>query len=323
MTRSKLLLAALAAALLLPAARSAAQQEAPAPLPAYAHVGEDTITRPEIDWRIDEELEARPAIPAERRDVFARYMHKRLSESLIEQACLYEYARANGLMPSEDEIQTTLEQKIEQRGGEEEWKEWLDKRGLSLEDGRHAVERWLAAEKVRNSYAPTEEEIAEYFEKNKARLQANDEVEASHILIGTDPKDSPADKEAKKHLIEDLRKRIEEGEDFAALAREHSTCPSASKGGSLGKFKRGAMVKPFEEAAFALKPGELSDIVETQFGYHIIKVTDRKYAKGASLDDWRDEIVKRLKKSGGEKLVKDIRAACEVEYVEAETPAEE
>jgi len=89
-------------------------------------------------------------------------------------------------------------------------------------------------------------------------------IRASHILVKTE-------EEAKK-----LYEEIEKGADFAELAKEHSTCPSSRDGGDLRFFGKGMMVKPFEDAAFALKTGEVSGPVETQFGWHLIKVTDTK-----------------------------------------------
>ncbi len=108
----------------------------------------------------------------------------------------------------------------------------------------------------------TEEEARTYYEENPQYF-AKDEVEARHILVEN------------RDLAEDLLGRLKAGEDFAELAKEYSTCPSAAEGGNLGTFGRGQMVQEFEDAAFALKPGELSDIVETEFGYHIIESLNR------------------------------------------------
>lgn len=84
-------------------------------------------------------------------------------------------------------------------------------------------------------------------------------IKASHILV------------EKEYLAEDVIKKIQEGNSFESLAKAFSDCPSGAEGGDLGEFSRGQMVKPFEDAAFALKPGEISGPVRTQFGYHIIK----------------------------------------------------
>ena len=102
------------------------------------------------------------------------------------------------------------------------------------------------------------------------------EVEAAHILLmyrGSEraPASVTRSKEEAKQQIENLLKQVKSGADFAELARQYSDCPSKAWGGNLGKFTRGAMVKPFEDAAFSLKKEKISDVVETPFGYHIIK----------------------------------------------------
>jgi peptidyl-prolyl cis-trans isomerase C len=101
-------------------------------------------------------------------------------------------------------------------------------------------------------------------------------VRASHILIsyaGTSVETATRTKEEAHKLAEDLLARLNKGESFEELAATYSDCPSAEAGGDLGFFGKGRMVKPFEDAAFGLKPGQVSGIVETQFGYHIIKRT--------------------------------------------------
>lgn len=87
----------------------------------------------------------------------------------------------------------------------------------------------------------------------------SDKITAQHILVD------------QKFEAQDIVKKLEQGEDFGKLAKDYSTCGSAKDGGNLGEFGKGMMVAPFEAAAFALRPGEVSDIVQTQFGYHLIK----------------------------------------------------
>jgi foldase protein PrsA len=113
----------------------------------------------------------------------------------------------------------------------------------------------------------TDEEAKAYFDENPD-LFVIDEVTASHILV------------EEEDLAKEILEKLKAGEDFAELAKEHSIDPgSAAQGGSLGTFGRGAMVPEFEQAAFALEPGEISDIVKSSFGYHIIKVTDKEQGK--------------------------------------------
>ena len=100
----------------------------------------------------------------------------------------------------------------------------------------------------------------------------SDEITASHILIGFGD-DSGRSQDEAKEKIETLKTEIDGGGDFAALAQTHSDCPSSARGGDLGPFGRGMMVPEFEQAAFALDAGAVSDIVETNFGYHLINRT--------------------------------------------------
>jgi len=99
-------------------------------------------------------------------------------------------------------------------------------------------------------------------------------VRASHILIsyaGAERATSTRSKDEARELAQDIEKKAKAGEDFGELAKAYSDCPTADKGGDLGFFKKGRMVKPFEDATFALEPGQVSGVVETKFGYHIIK----------------------------------------------------
>ncbi len=119
-------------------------------------------------------------------------------------------------------------------------------------------------------------------------------MRASHILVLADEKADDATKKKARAQIEAINKRVKAGEDFAKLAQEHSQDGSAAQGGDLSFFERGKMVPPFEQAAFAMKPGEVSDIVTTQFGYHIIKVTDRRAASTVPLDEQLTERVRQF-----------------------------
>jgi len=106
--------------------------------------------------------------------------------------------------------------------------------------------------------------------------------------------DESKQEEARRKLQE-IRDKLKAGEEFSSLAKECSECPSSAKGGDLGYFRRGRMVKPFEEAAFALEPGEISEVVQTRFGYHLIKVTDKKPESIVPYDEAKEEIEQRLR----------------------------
>jgi peptidyl-prolyl cis-trans isomerase C len=155
----------------------------------------------------------------------------------------------------------------------------------------------------------TDEEVKKFYDENKDKLfKRPEQVRASHILCGVDPKATKEEKDKAKAKAEELLKEVKAGKDFAELAKANSTCPSKEKGGDLGFFSKGQMVPAFESAAFALKPGEVSNVVETQFGYHIIKLTEKKDAGVANLDEVKERIRDYLKNAKIQKGVVDYIA---------------
>lgn len=132
-----------------------------------------------------------------------------------------------------------------------------------LEETKDNLLKSYAFGKIMQEAKVTEAEEKEYFENHKSDFQ-KETVNASHILVDT--------LEEAKKVLEELKK----GTEFGVLARQKSNCPSKERGGNLGDFQRGAMVKEFDEAVFKMKPGEISEPVKTQFGYHIIKLNSKK-----------------------------------------------
>lgn len=142
----------------------------------------------------------------------------------------------------------------------------------------------------------SDDDIEQYYIANKDKFSTSDSVRARHILIGVSSGASDEEKKKTKDKVRNILERIKRGEDFAKIAAEVSEDPgSKERGGDLGYFARGRMVRPFEDAAFALKPGQISDVVETQFGYHIIKVEDYKEGTSKKLDEVKDSIREQLK----------------------------
>jgi peptidyl-prolyl cis-trans isomerase C len=165
--------------------------------------------------------------------------------------------------------------------------------------------------------AVSETEIRAFYDNNPDKFKRDETVKASHILIGVDSKASADDKKNAREKAEKLRKELVGGADFATLAKGNSTCPSSQQGGDLGFFGKGQMVPAFEKAAFALKPGEISDVVETQFGYHIIKLTERKPAVTTDFKDVKAKIEEFLKgqkiNEAVQKYLADTRKSAKVE----------
>jgi peptidyl-prolyl cis-trans isomerase C len=151
---------------------------------------------------------------------------------------------------------------------------------LSEADVKTQIEKGLSIQQlVKQEFSQkvnvTDKETKTYYEGHQDMFKRPEEIRASHILIKVDSKANESQKEASYKKISEVQAKIQQGGDFATLAKEFSQGPSNVKGGDLGFFGRGRMVKPFEKAAFALAPGEVSGIVETQFGYHLIKVFEK------------------------------------------------
>jgi peptidyl-prolyl cis-trans isomerase C len=144
-----------------------------------------------------------------------------------------------------------------------------------------------------------------FYDENNAFFEVPEQIRASHILIKTDDATNDVLKAAARAKIEGILKQVKDGGDFAALAAANSDCPSKSNGGDLGLFGKGQMVPPFEEAAFALSTNEVSGVVETSFGYHIIKLTDRVPASKRAFDEVKEQIVSRLTSEEQGKIVSE------------------
>jgi peptidyl-prolyl cis-trans isomerase D len=157
----------------------------------------------------------------------------------------------------------------------------------------------LSPETIGGAESVAEADVRAYYEQNKSRYGTDEQRRASHILISAEGSDKAAARRKAEELLAQVRAKPA---DFERLAREHSKDPgSAAQGGDLGFFGKGMMVKPFEDAAMRLKPGEISDVVETEFGFHVIKVTEIKPAEVKPFEQVRAEIERDLKTERAQK----------------------
>jgi peptidyl-prolyl cis-trans isomerase D len=184
--------------------------------------------------------------------------------------------------------------------GEADLQAYYDKNASKFQSAESADIEYvvLDIESLRQTIVLNEQDLKSYYEQNLQRLSSKEERRASHILI-TAAKDAPeAEKKAARAKAEDLLKAVKaKPASFAEVARKNSQDPgSAVKGGDLDFFGRGAMVKVFEDAAFSLKKSEISDVVESEFGYHIIQLTDIKAPKAQSFEALRPSLEADLKK---------------------------
>ncbi|OPZ25522.1 MAG: Foldase protein PrsA 1 precursor [Lentisphaerae bacterium ADurb.BinA184] len=190
-----------------------------------------------------------------------------------------------------------------------------DLRGLVARDMK--IQK-LIEQKVAGPFTASDEEIAAFYKENEAQMKKPETVHARHVLLKVDEGATPEDKAAKKKQADEIRKQLVDGADFAKVAGEKSDCPSKSQGGDLGTFGRGQMVKPFEEAAFAQKVNEVGEVVETQFGYHIIQVTEHNQPGVTTLDEARERIAGHLEQQKRGMAFKDyvegLKAGAKITY---------
>lgn len=152
----------------------------------------------------------------------------------------------------------------------------------------------------------TEQEAKDFYNNNLEKFKQPELAHARHILILAKEADPKADKDRKREKLAQVKKKLQEGGDFTLLAKQYSEDPgSKERGGDLGFFPKGQMVKPFDQAVFKMMPGELSDIVETEFGYHLIKLEEKRAAQVVSFEEAKTKITAYLTQ---EKVTVNIEA---------------
>ncbi len=210
-------------------------------------------------------------------------VRSKVIDNLVGQELLFQDAVKKGMSVSDEEISSQMEAIKKQFKDDQEYENALNSQGITEEFLKEDLKMNLLLNKyIEQTFKPqvkvTDEDDAAFYGQNPQYFSQSEQIRASHILIQVkEDADDAAKAEARKK-IETVQKRLSNGEEFSDLAREVSEGPSSTNGGDLGFFGRGQMVKPFEDAAFALKKGQISGIVETQFGYHLIKLTDKKEA---------------------------------------------
>ena len=297
--------------------------EAAAPLSGDAvlvKVDDKTITQADLDSEINQirQMMKNRGGSAQQFDAMLKNIKPQILEGLIVRKLIARECEREKIVvtPEEtaDEIKSfeaTLPKKISMD-------DFLKQNGITRETFERDVSEQVKIEKLLKITPPTAGEIKSYYDENKKNYEIPETVSARHILVAVDAADDAAKKEAKKKKAEGLRKQLNKGADFAKLAEENSDCPSKAKGGSLGEFPRGNMVPAFEQAAFSMKSNEISGVVETDFGYHIIQNTGHNEPRTVPFDDVKGQIAFRLKsrkvQEKLETLVEKIKSEAKIEY---------
>ena len=326
-------------------APTAAEKSTPGPAPAapaappkedkvVATVNGTNIMESQVQSRIDGEYKPILAKYAAQSPDLAAQQEKMLRQaivnSLVVENLLNEEARKAKIEVTEAELKAEMTKRLAAMNPPytlEQYQKIVEAQGGNFEATQRGHLRELKYSrlfeaKFGGTIAVTEADAKKYYDDNIKEFQVPEQVRASHILISTKPADPNGDpnqaKVQAKGRAEELLKKAKEGADFAALAKENSSCPSAAQGGDLGLFPRGQMVKPFEDAAFALKVGEISNLVETQFGYHIIKATQHQDPNQVAFDKAKTNIIEQLsqqkRQEAARKYVDSLRQSAKIVF---------
>jgi peptidyl-prolyl cis-trans isomerase C len=259
-------------------------------------------------------------VPADRRDEILR----KVLDELITYTVLKQEAKARKVTVSDAEVETQISSLRASAQTEANFKQQLAARKMTVEQLRADARNELAIarlmnDQVANAAPATDADAKAFYDQNPTRFKQDETVRASHILVKVEPNADDATKKQARAKIDGILKRAKAGEDFAALAKQNSDDGSASVGGDLNYFPKQQMVPEFSTAAFALKTGEISDVVTTQFGYHIIKVTDRKPAGTVPLAEVADRVKQFLteqkKQQQAQAFIAQLREKSKIEVL--------
>ena len=251
-------------------------------------------------------------------------LKQKVLDSLITRELLKQEVEKRGIKADEAEVNAQLEA-VKKGSSPEDFAKSLKQMNITEKELKDHIASQLATKKlIEMELGPkvvvTPQEVKAFYDGNPEVFKTPPMTRASHILVKVD-KGATAEEKAKAlDKIKGVQKRLQNGEDFAKVAKEVSDCPSKENGGDLNFFQKGQMVPQFEDAAFSLQPGQTSGIVETEFGYHIIKVTDKKDQSTVSFDEIKPRIEQHLKSEKMShqefpKYVETLKAKAKIEVL--------
>ncbi len=285
------------AAMLLSAAPALA---ADAPAGQIATVNDSVLTRQDLDreMKLISFKLARQGRPMD--DAQLKRYESNIRETLINRTLLLQQSKSMGIEVKDSLVTKALEEFKAAFKDEKAYQQELGEMGFTeaslttqIQDG--LTIKSLIDKEVVQKLSLSDQQVRAYYDDNPNLFRKPEQVKASHILVQVPQNADEAKRAEALSTIQALKTRIDNGENFATLAMEHSDCPSKAKGGDLGFFGREQMVKPFSDAAFALQPGQISDVVQTRFGYHLIRVTERQAEQTMAFNDVKEAIATRLR----------------------------
>ena len=301
------------------------------PNEVVARVGTEPITRKELDFAVQgTQMQMSRRGSSVPHDMAPQFEHDVLEELISRQLVLQE-GRVHPPADVDDKVTKQLADVQQRFGGEEAMLKALQDTGVTKQEYIRRLRDELIIQTNLDQLIDREakikpEDVKNFYDENRDKFKMPETVRASHILIRIPADATDEVKSQKRAQIDAARSLIKGGEKFADIAKKVSEDPgSGAQGGDLGFFQRGQMVPEFEQAAFSLKLNELSDVITTKFGYHVLMVTDRKAAGERSLDEVKDDIGRYLRMGKGREIVqqhvKDLRDKAKVEVLLAQPPA--
>ena len=279
--------------------------------PAYvAKVNGTIITEAEFERELNMTLKQYQAMGQQIFDAHLDAIKERVVEVMIDRELLFQESQKEKIVLKDAMVDEQFEQWKKYYAPDGNYAEVLKETGYTEETLRADLKKMAAIQalietRFQSKVVVTDEDVKTFYDSHPDFFKQPEQVKASHILIKVAPEATQEEKDAARKKLEGIKKQLDEGADFATLAKENSDCPSSAKGGDLGSFGPGQMVKPFEEVAFSIEVNKVSEIVETQFGYHLIMVTEKVPAKTVTLEESKDSIEQHLR---GQKLNEEVRA---------------
>ncbi len=321
-----------------PAPETKAPADEPAPVKETAASESDTtaaatvngtkITEGQIAKILNARMEQLAGrIPPNMKEQYTQQMRKRIMEQLVIEEILAQKEREKNISVSPSELEEQISKHLAQQNLTiDEFKSLLKAYGTTYSDYEENMlkklmfEKLMEGEFVGKIIPPTDEQIKAFYNENIQTFSEPEKVHTRHILImpakdSNDPNQAKAQARAK---AQELLKQLKEGADFNDLATKNSQCPSAKDGGDLGEAPKGSFVPEFEKAAYALKPDQISDVVETQFGFHIIQLVKHIDANTTSFEDAKAQIIENLTDKQKNEVVisyiKQIKAESDIQF---------
>ncbi|WP_136523658.1 peptidylprolyl isomerase [Geomonas ferrireducens] len=294
-----------------------------APNEPVQKVNGSVITRGSVQRRLQLLLDRRgPVQPTGPEEI--RLLRREALEQLIAAELLYQEARKSPVKNLDELVAQRIEQYRNRLPSDDAFARSLDEAGLSLPILKQEVRKELVVSdfvdtRFGQKVSVSEDEALSFYEENREKFKTGSSVRASQILVAVKEPCGERDKKEAMEKAEQLLQRVRQGENFGIIAQLQSDCASKVRGGDLGFFSRGDTNPRIEQVAFTLKPGEISNIVQTSYGYHILKLTEKRPPRLETYDEARGEIFQLLKREKTMKLaaehVAQLRARARVERV--------